>query len=403
MRVTTLIKAAALAAFLAGTAAAGVKYVAVVETDVDAASGASAELNAAEVREITAELRRQATENLPSGKYSVMTSETVQSMGGAVLEECAEENCVITLGSRIGADYIVRGTVSKFQTKFTLTIEIYETDNGTLVISSEAVRSGNLEELLGIAATASANMYRKFADTQKTTAAAGPAPDTDEPKEEAKPEKEMPTPKPKSEPPKRPPITLSVGGGAFFNAGFGGGIKWPSGAAAAMPYFGGGVYLFFDATYGEAFAGYSMGGGKWKSEAVSDSKIIPDMKCQYINIGVFAKYPVNVGSVKLFPLFGIDYEAAAAGKLEYEGGGKTYEFDGADGRYNSGDLSIVWVKFGGGVDFDLGERLYLRGELMYGVRSASEFEKGGAAFDDKKGETMRGQCVSVRVGAGFRF
>jgi len=104
MRVTTLIKAAALAALLAGTAAAGVKYVAVVETDVDAASGASAELTSAEVREITAELRRQATENLPSGRYSIMTSETVQSMGGAVLEECAEENCVIALGSKIGAD-----------------------------------------------------------------------------------------------------------------------------------------------------------------------------------------------------------------------------------------------------------------------------------------------------------
>jgi len=83
----------ALVALLAGTTIAGVKYVAVVETDVDAASGAAAELNAAEVREITAELRRQATKNLPQGGYSVMTSETVQSMGGAVLEECAETIC----------------------------------------------------------------------------------------------------------------------------------------------------------------------------------------------------------------------------------------------------------------------------------------------------------------------
>jgi hypothetical protein len=104
MRVTTVIRAMALAALLlAGVSVAGVKYVAVVETDVDASSGASADLNPAEVREITAELRRQAAKNLPSGRYSVMTSETVQSMGGAVLEECADENCVITLGSKIGA------------------------------------------------------------------------------------------------------------------------------------------------------------------------------------------------------------------------------------------------------------------------------------------------------------
>ena len=163
MRVTTVIEAMALSALLVGTAAAGVKYVAVVETDVDASSGASDELKPAEVREITAELRRQATENLPRDKYSVMTSETVQSMGGAVLEECAEENCVIALGSRIGADYIVRGTVSKFQTMFTLAIELYETENGTLVVSSEAVRSENLVELLKMAKAASAEMFKKFA------------------------------------------------------------------------------------------------------------------------------------------------------------------------------------------------------------------------------------------------
>jgi len=160
----------ALLTLLAGMSAAGVKYVAVVETDVDASSGASADLNPAEVREITAELRRQATKNLPSGRYSVMTSETVQSMGGAVLEECADENCVITLGSKIGADYIVRGTVSKFKTMFTLAVELYETENGTLVVSSEAVRSENLVELLRTAAAASAEMYREFAGTQAQTA-----------------------------------------------------------------------------------------------------------------------------------------------------------------------------------------------------------------------------------------
>jgi len=75
-----------------------------VETEVDAQSGVSDILNPAEVRQITAELRRQATKNLPPNKYSVMTSKTVISMGGAVLEECSEENCVITLGSKIGAD-----------------------------------------------------------------------------------------------------------------------------------------------------------------------------------------------------------------------------------------------------------------------------------------------------------
>jgi hypothetical protein len=147
MRANTAVKMIALLAFFAGICAAQVKYVAVVETEVDAHSGASAKLNKAEVRQITQELRREAVKNLlPREKFHIMTSETVMAQGSAVLEECAEENCVISLGSKIGADYIVRGTISKFGTKLTLSVEIYETENGTLVASSDPIRSEKAAE-----------------------------------------------------------------------------------------------------------------------------------------------------------------------------------------------------------------------------------------------------------------
>jgi hypothetical protein len=147
MRVTGVVRVMALLALLTGMAAAGVKYVAVVESDIDEASGASEKISRADVRLVTAELRREAVKNLPPKRYSIMTAETVMSMGGAVLEECAEENCVIALGSRIGADYIVRGTVSKFQTMFTLGIELYETENGTLVIISRGKQEENATKI----------------------------------------------------------------------------------------------------------------------------------------------------------------------------------------------------------------------------------------------------------------
>jgi len=162
------------ALFCAAIPAYAVKYVAVVETDVDAASGASSELTSAEVRLVTAALRDEATKNLPRDKYNVMTSETVQSMGGAVLEECSEENCVVALGSKIGADYIVRGTVSKVQAMFTLTIEMYETDNGTLVVSSNSVRSENAADLLEKAGEASAVMYKAFINAPSPTVKPAP-------------------------------------------------------------------------------------------------------------------------------------------------------------------------------------------------------------------------------------
>ena len=153
--------------FFVGTGAAQVKYVAVVETEVDAQSGAATKLNKAEVRQITTVLRNEARNNLPSGKYKIMTAETVIAQGSAKLEECAEENCVIALGAKIGADYIVRGIVSKLGTNLTMSVEMYETEDGNLVATSGIVRSENIAELVDKAAAVCADMYKTFVSTQR--------------------------------------------------------------------------------------------------------------------------------------------------------------------------------------------------------------------------------------------
>jgi len=155
----TLALMTILVALLTAMPALAVKYVAVVETELDAQSGASANLNKAEVRQITAELRNVAVKNLPRDKYSIMTSETVYAQGSARLEECAEENCVIVLGSKIGADYIVRGIISRLGTSLTLSVEMYETEDGNLVATSGLVRAENVAELVDKAADVCANMY----------------------------------------------------------------------------------------------------------------------------------------------------------------------------------------------------------------------------------------------------
>jgi len=151
----------------AASAFAQIKYVAVVETEVDEQSGAAAKLNKAEVRLMTAELRSVAVKNLPRDKYNIMTSETIMSQGSAKLEECAEENCVIALGSRIGADYIVRGIVSKLGTNLTMSVEMYETEDGNLVATSGVVRSENITELMDKAAAVCTEMYKTFVSSQR--------------------------------------------------------------------------------------------------------------------------------------------------------------------------------------------------------------------------------------------
>jgi hypothetical protein len=154
--------------FFVEISAAGIKYVAVVESDIDEASGASEKISRADVRLVTAELRREAVKNLPPKRYVIMTAETVMAQGGAVLEECAEENCVITLGSKIGADYIVRGTVSKLESLFTLQVEMYETDNGNLVASCDPVRSESIRELVEKAAVVCAEMFKTWLASQES-------------------------------------------------------------------------------------------------------------------------------------------------------------------------------------------------------------------------------------------
>jgi TolB-like protein len=383
----------------ADISAAGVKNVAVVETELDAQSGASAEITSAEVRVITTELRREAVKNLPRNKYNVMTSETVIAQGGAFAVDCNEENCVIALGSKIGADYIVRGTITKFQALFILSVEIYETEDGNLVASSDPVRSENVGGLLEKAAQVCAEMYRAFVkeqgETQKSTPKLLAEP-------EHRPESEpMPSPKPQRKPVQWLPVKTSAGGGALFAGGFGGGLKFSNEEQTAMPYCGGGAYLFFDATYAEVSVGFSTGGGKWESADASTADTLPnmpDMLRSYINIGAFAKCPFPAGNITLFPLMGIEYDASNSVKLKYANGYE-YRFDG--NPYVDGALSALWFKFGGGFDAGLGQKVYARAEVLYGFRTANAFEKKEA--NNEYAEITAGSGLTLKVGVGIRF
>jgi hypothetical protein len=383
-----------ITALLAATpAAARIKYVAVVETDVDAQSGASDRLNPADVRLITAELRREAVKNLPRDRYSIMTSETVQAQGGAVLEACADENCVVTLGSKIGADYIVRGTISKFQKKFALTVEMYETENGTLAASSDPVRSEKASELLEKAAAACAGMFKAFAESQnpgrkQSASAAGTAG-----------QRSGAPSKPESEQRERLLIEYSWGGGAFFASDFGSGLKWSDGERLGMPYYGGGAYLFFDLTYMDVFFGYSGGGGKWESPSARNKDNLPDMQRSYLNMGFLMKYPIRAGSAVFFPLAGIDCGLLGSGKLVYKDK-KEIKLDNA--------VDIGWIMFGGGADFDLGEKMYWRVEAVYGWRFGdNDYERAmrtkANSSRDNKVETVSGNGLSLKVGLGVRL
>ena len=202
---------------------------------------------------------------------------------------------------------------------------------------------------------------------------------------------------------RKPIIEISVGAGGIIAGGYGGGMAWPDGSRVKMPYTAVGVYLFFDAVYAEMFFGYISGNGKWESPNVADPQNLPNMPRTYINAGLFAKYPFSFFErIKLFPLLGLDYEMSISGKLKYANS-DDYVFDGANDHPEANSLSSLWFKLGGGIDFDMGKTVYLRSELIYGLRAANSFEHFCA--DRLQSETWAefGQGVAVKIGVGARF
>jgi hypothetical protein len=193
--------------------------------------------------------------------------------------------------------------------------------------------------------------------------------------------------------PRKQHIDVSSGVGGVIEAGFGGGVTYSDSVRIKMPYTAVGAYLYLDVTFAEIFVCYSAGNGQW----VGGDKV--DMPRTYVNAGLFAKYPFDIyDRVKIFPLFGLDYETSISGKVKYPDGSESV-FDGAEDRPEANALSSRWYKFGGGVDFDMGQTIYLRAEFTYGLRAANAFEKSHEP--DARAESGSGIAVKIGVGAMF--
>jgi len=94
-----------------------------------------------------------------------------------------------------------------------------------------------------------------------------------------------------------------------------------------------------------------------------------------------------------------------SGKIE-NADGSTYAFDGEGTRPEANALSAMWIKFGGGADFNLNDNIYIRAEALYGLRGANTFENDMAKLEKNAGEnaeSKNGTGVSIKIGAGYRF
>jgi len=380
----------------------------------------------------------------------------VQSQGSAVLEECADENCVITLGTKIGADYMVRGIISKLRDRFTLAVEIYETEDGNLVGSATPVRAENIEELVEKVAASCAEMYEKFVKAQSSRrkramyafeTGADPAeggsvvrnPDREEYAAGSKvsvlatPENgyvftgwsgaAVDTANPVTvtidtvktltahfapqlndesaaafalAPPKTMQIKISAGAGGFFANNVGGGFSWKeSGETVRMSYSGGGGYIYVDFKYVEISAGWSSAGGRWEAPAALDQDDLPDMRRSGMIYSLYGKWPINLGKIRIFPLMSVEFEWVNT---------VTNMRSAATESKLELEVYTLLSKAGIGVDYDLTKNLYARAEALYGILMDSYSNEVMIKADYRgRYSEIPNRGLTVRAAVGFRI
>jgi hypothetical protein len=186
-------------------------------------------------------------------------------------------------------------------------------------------------------------------------------------------------------------FSLSAGGGGLLVGDFTGGVK-SGGEKMTTPYFGGGGFAYFDATYAEVSVGFFVGGGDMKGGGSDKPWTLSALK-----LGLLGKYPIALSdALTLFPALGIEYDVVLSAKID---GTKVDDVDGMDMK--SGDFSALWIKAGAGLDVQLTEKLYFRGEALFGIRLSNKFEKD--MIDDKGADAVLGLGPTVKLGVGYKF
>jgi len=196
-------------------------------------------------------------------------------------------------------------------------------------------------------------------------------------------------------------LAAIVAGGAFAQSSAGGGIVYTGdytakitvpGAEIKYPWNAFGFYGFYNDKYIEASLGLLFGFSTMTSSYPGTSGDA-EMEMSFLSLGVLGKYPFAIGEkIVLFPALGLDVYLGLSAKEKKSG--DTYD--------DPGDFSHLWFRFGGGIDYNLTDKLYLRGLVLLGLRTAMQFERDlidGLADSEK----TIGFGPSIKVAVGYNF
>ena len=151
-----------------------------------------------------------------------------------------------------------------------------------------------------------------------------------------------------------------------------------------------GINAFFDARYVEVNLGLLFNSTKQEDDDKS-------MDSTYLTLGVLGKYPFSLSDkVALFPFVGLDLALGLGMKYD----GKEAEFDADHTMANY--MNRLQLLFGVGLDFNLTEALFLRGEAGYAIVFNSTDEANTIKEYGSDVTITRGR-LPLKIAIGYRF
>ena len=190
-------------------------------------------------------------------------------------------------------------------------------------------------------------------------------------------------------------MRLSAGGGALFEFGRGGGAHngaWREpGGATAMRKTGFGAFAFLDVSFAELAVSLAFDDGSFRGPDINEPGT-----AGRLSFTLLGKVPLRLGRLALFPLFGVSYN------MTLSSSGR-----GSAPSVTPNDVNRFGILGGAGLDFALGEHLFIRGEALCRLRFINAFNKGGADYIAAAMGRRSGAAPDmgpvIRTGVGWKF
>jgi len=158
--------------------------------------------------------------------------------------------------------------------------------------------------------------------------------------------------------------------------------------------------LFFDITYAEIDIGYMIDHGSTPGVAATITAPSFNGEATYFTIAGFAKYPIDLGGVLIFPLLGAQLNLNLT-LTDASGNDLKAGFTPAQ----QADLNELWLMGGVGADVILG-RFFLRPEVLVGFKPLSSADSSSLSALQNLGlssVSLTYLSVSVQLLVGARL